>query len=164
MREKINEKFLGIRQKWITFSLESRTFDKITTVLNEAAFNNQAKKSVIAKLLKSYKKYDQAWVKFKTLKGRKNLKAECEIILENDNKFSMMITPEEILSSSHLGGTPKSLKLFKEEKIKGVSGPWKKPDDGFHDKFEHDTPFTEEFTELAYYMYREQQLEKRLDK
>ena len=164
MREKINEKFSGIRQKWITFSLDSIAFDKITNTLKEAAFDNQVKKSDIAKLLKAYKKYDQAWVKFKTLKGRKNLKAECEIVLENDNKLSILITPEYVLDSSHLGGTPKSLKLFKEEKIKGVSGPWKKPKDGFHDKFEHDTPFTEEFTELGYFMYREQQLEKRLVK
>ncbi len=164
MRKQIDDMFEGVRQKWITFSLDSKTFFKITDTLKESALNNKVKKSDVAKLLKSYKKFDQAWIKFKGLRGRKNLKAECEIVFENNDKLIVMISPEEILSSSHLGGTPKSLKLFKEEKIKGVSGPWKKPNDGFHDKFEHDSPFTEEFTELGYYMYRDQQLEKRSDK
>ena len=161
MRNQVDKMFEGVRQKWITFSLESKTFFKITDTLKESALNNKVKKSEVAKLLKAYKKFDQSWVKFKSLKGRKNLKAECEIVFENNEKIILLISPEELLSASHLGGTPKSLKLFKEEKIKGVSGPWKKPNDGFHDKLEHEIPFTEEFTELGYYMYREQQLEKR---
>ena len=72
------------------------------------------------------------------------------------DKIEITLNPKDVLESSILSNSPKSLKLYKtDEKTKNN---WKKPDDGFIDPISY-PPVEEELTELGYQMYKDWQLE-----
>lgn len=152
MKDKIKEKFDGVKHKWIYFHTDTREFqyilDKITLGINES----KLKSKDTIKLIKSFKFHEKAFVKYIKNVGRKNFKCICQLIDINNNKFEIEFSPDVILNANVLSGTPKSLKLYKtNEKTKGQ---WKKPDDGFNDPISY-PPVEEELTELGYAMYKD---------
>ena len=152
MKDKIKEKFSGVKHKWIYFHTDTREFqhilDKITVAINEKRYSS--KKAI--SLIKSFKFHEKAFIKFIKTSGRKNFVCVCNIIDKENNKLEVVLKPETLLNANMLSNTPKSLKLYRtDEKNKGQ---WKKPDDGFTDPIQYPA-VEEELTELGYAMYKD---------
>ncbi len=156
MKELISKKFDGIKHKWITFHIDTDTFQNIVYKIDLAVKEGNYKSRDAISLVKSFKLQEKAWIKFSKTKGRKNFKCICYIIDIKNNKLEIEVEPEVVLDSKILNGTPKSLKLYNKEKKS--KGNWTKPDDGFIDPIEY-PPVEEELTELGYEMYKEWELE-----
>ena len=77
MKDKIKEKFSGIKHKWIYFHTDTREFqhilDKITVAINEKRYSS--KKAI--SLIKSFKFHEKAFIKFVKTSGRKNFVCVC---------------------------------------------------------------------------------------
>lgn len=159
MRNLISKKFGGIKQKYIFIPLKSKAFADILDAITIEIKNNNVTAKEAMLLIKSFKANKKAWVKFKSVKGRKNLFCECEVITKSSKKIKTALSCDIVIESELLHGTPKSLKLFKKEK-KYTSREWKKPDDGFVDDITY-PPVEEELTELGYELYKDWQEEIR---
>ena len=152
MKDRIKEKFSGIKHKWIYFHTDNIEFqiilDQITVEIN----NKNIKSKDAIKLIKSFKFHEKAFVKFIKTSGRKNFVCVCQVIDANNIKVNINLNPESVIDANLLSGTPKSLKLYKTgEKNKSI---WNKPDDGFKDPISY-PPVEEELTELGYSMYKD---------
>ena len=156
MKERIKEKFLNQRHKWIWFHTDSNEFYIIVDKITESIKDNKYNTSNAKDLVKSFKFHEKAFVKFLKTKGRKNFICVCHIIDKENNKIEINLSPESILSANTLSASPKALKLYKSDKKQ--KGKWKKPDDGFVDPIEY-PPVEEELTELGYAMYKDWQEE-----
>ena len=156
MKDLINNKFVGIKHKWITFHIDSDVFQDIIFKIDNAVKEGIFKSRDAIGLVKSFKLQEKAWVKFIKTKGRKNFTCVCHVIDSKNSKLEIEIEPPIILDANILNGTPKSLKLYNKEKKS--KGNWSKPDDGFIDPIEY-PPVEEELTELGYEMYKEWELE-----
>lgn len=158
MRELIKNKFSGIKQKWIYVPLDSPVFSKVLDALTDHIHSGDIVAKDAIALIKAYKNNKKAWIKFVSVKGRKNQFCVCEVILESNKKIKTDVSCEFVLNSELMGSTPKSLKLFK--KSKRQSRDWKKPDDGFIDDIQY-PPVEEELTEDGYALYKAWQEEIR---
>lgn len=159
MRNLISKKFNGIKHKYIFIPLKSKTFaDILDAITLEITSNTLSAKEAIA-VIKSFKANKKAWVKFKSVKGRSQLYCECEVITKSNKKIKTAVSCDVVIDSELMIGTPKSLKLFKQEK-KRTSRDWKKPADGFVDEISY-PPVEEELTELGYELYKDWQEEIR---
>lgn len=151
MREIINKKFEGVKQKWIYVPLQSKTFSDILDILTlEIKAGSIHVKEAIS-LIKAFKNNKKAWIKFVSVKGRKNQHCDCEVIFESNKKFKTAVSCEFILNAELMNSTPKSLKLFK--KAKRQSKDWNKLDDGFVDDIQY-PPVEDELTEDGYELYK----------
>lgn len=157
MKERIKEKFLNQRQKWIWFHIDSNEFYVIIDKITESIKNGSYNSTNAIDLIKSFKFHEKAFIKFVKTKGRKNFTCVCNIIDKENNKVEIVLSPESILNANNLSGTPKTLKLYKTNDKK-QKGKWKKPDDGFNDPIDY-PPVEEELTELGYAMYKDWQEE-----
>tara|TARA_R100000773_G_C4195821_1_gene100033 strand:- start:32 stop:577 length:546 start_codon:yes stop_codon:yes gene_type:complete len=152
MKDKIKEKFFGIKHKWIYFNIDSKEFQDILNVITESIRSKKITSKNAISLTKCFKFHEKAFVKFIKTAGRKNFTCLCQIIDKENNKLEIKFKPEEILESALLSDTPKSLKLYKTKESN--KGAWKKPDDGFLDDIQY-PPIEEELTELGYRMYKD---------
>ena len=151
MRDLIKNKFSGIKQKWIYIPLDSPVFSSVLdTLTSEIRVGNILAKDAIT-LIKAFRNNKKAWIKFVSVKGRKNQSCSCEVILESNKKIKTELPCEFVLNAELMGSTPKGLKLFK--KSKRQSKDWKKPDDGFIDDIQY-PPVEEELTEDGYALYK----------
>lgn len=159
MKDAITKKFEGISHKWLTVPLDSPEYDEIKhAVINELGVNEEFKKSEAKKLAGAFKEKGFAWIKFvKTTGRKKNVKAVCQIITENNVKIELLLQCQSILDLGLLEGTPKSLKLYKSGEKVNSSSKWKKQNDGFTDN--NEIPLDEEFTEAGYILYKDFHLE-----
>ena len=156
MKELINKKFFGIKHKWLSFHIDTNTFQDIVLKIDNAVKSGIFKSKDAISLIKSFKTQEKAWIKFIKTRGRKNIKCICRVIDIKNFKLELELEPETILNANLLNGTPKSLKLYNKEKKS--KGNWSKPDDGFIDPVEY-PPVEEELTELGYQMYKDWQEE-----
>ena len=156
MKDRIKEKFLNQRHKWIWFHIDSNEFYNIVDILTESIKANKYNASNAMDLIKSFKFHEKAFVKFLKFKGRKDFLCACHIIDKENNKIEINLSPDSVLNANILLSSPKSLKLYKSDKKQ--KGKWKKPDDGFVDPVEY-PPVEEELTELGYSMYKDWQEE-----
>jgi|11BtaG_2_1085332.scaffolds.fasta_scaffold00695_5 hypothetical protein len=154
MREKIKLKFFDVKQKWMYVSLKSKVFSDILDNITTSIQKGETSSADAIDLIKAFKRNKKAWIKLISVKGRKNLFCLCEVITRKNSKIKTEVSCEFILNASLLEGTPKSLKLFKNEN-KSNKGKWVKPNDGFVDPSNSDIPIEEELTELGYQMYKE---------
>lgn len=154
MRNQIKNKFKNTKHKWVYVSLRSKVFSDILDNITAAIQSGTVTASDAIGLIKDFKRNGKGWIKFKSVKGRKNLFCSCEVITRKNIKIKTDVSCEFIINSEMLAGTPKSLKLF-SKKSSSTKGAWKKPDDGFVDPCDTDIPIEEEFTELGYQMYKE---------
>ena len=152
MKEKIKEKFFGVKHKWIYYHIDSQNFQVILNKISTADHNKEIKSKSAINLIKCFKHQEKVFLKFVKTVGRKNFSCECQIIDKENNKLTISLDPIMLLDSYNLEGTPKSLKLYKtNEKSKNN---WKKPDDGFNDPISYPS-VEEELTELGYRMYKD---------
>ena len=152
MKDKIKQKFCGVKHKWIYFHTDTIEFQHILDKITVEIHNKNITSKNAIKLIKSFKFHEKAFLKFIKTAGRKNFTCVCQVIDINNNKININLEPESVLNANTLSGTPKSMKLYKtDEKIRGV---WKKPDDGFKDPVQY-PPVEEELTELGYSMYKD---------
>ena len=159
MRVHINKKFEGIRQKWVYIPLESKEFSKVLDDITLSIRNGNVSSFEAIDLIKRFKDNKKGWIKFISVKGRKNLYCLCEVITKSNKKIKTELNCEFILNSMILNGTPKSLKLYKDKYSRvSRSKEWKKPNDGFVDPIDW-PPVEEELTELGYELYRDWHLE-----
>ena len=159
MRDQINNKFKNIRQKWIYIPLGTKEFSVILDDMTSAIRIGTITASEGIELIKRFKANKQGWIKFLSVKGRKNLFCSCEVITANNKKIKTELNCEFILNSELMDGTPKSLKLYKDKTNRTARAKeWKKPDDGFIDPISW-PPVEEELTELGYELYKDWQLE-----
>lgn len=155
MREKLKNKFEGVTHKWIYFHTDSSEFQYILDSLTKAISEKRTNSKSAISLIKCFKFYEKAFVKFIKVTGRSKLNCVCQLIDADNNKINIDFKPEVILNAALLNSTPKSLKLYRiNSKNKN---DWKKPDDGFTDNIY--PPIEEELTELGYELYKEWQLE-----
>ena len=154
MREKLKSKFSGIKQKWVYVPLKSKVFSDILDNITSSIRKGEVTASDAIGLIKDFKRNKKAWIKFNSVKGRKNLFCSCEVITIKNIKIKTETSCEFILNAESLCGTPKSLKLFNNNRISS-KGSWKKPDDGFIDPCDSVIPIEEELTELGYQMYKD---------
>lgn len=159
IKEQLNKKFDGISHKWVKFGLDEEAFEKVKLELRDALNNNLITKQNLKKLLNHFKRHEFFWVKVKSFSGRTHVICKCEIIDENNTKIDLNLLGMEVLYAELLGGTPKSLKLFKLSKKGQTDVDWEKPDDGIEDDLE--PPIEEEMTRLGYELYKMTILEKR---
>ena len=152
MREQLNNKFLGIKHKWITIPVKSSEFGIVLDRITKGISDKEISKDNAVNLVKSFKDNNFVFIKYKNAIGRSNIQASCEIIDKDNNKLKIILSPNTIISADILEGTPKGLKLYK--KISKKKGDWKKPDDGFVDPVQY-PPVEEELTELGYEMYKD---------
>ena len=158
MRDQINKKFEGIRNKWIYVPLSKKEFNSIIQTITENIHSGFINVNEAISLVKIFKEKRKAWVKFKSVKGRSNQYCECEIITQSNIKLKTNLSCEFILSAEVLSDTPKTLKLYKSSfKRKKMSPAWKKVDN-FSDGI--NVPLEEEFTEEGYRLYKSYYLEK----
>lgn len=156
MKEIIQQKFEGIKHKWIFFDIDSNIFRDIIAQLTLSIKSNKISNKDAMSLIKTYKFHEKVFVKYIKNVGRKNFNCVCNIIDKNNNKIEIVLKPADVISSQLLNGTPKSLKLYiHEEKAKGY---WKKPNDNFIDPVSY-PPVEEELTELGYKLYKSWQEE-----
>lgn len=159
MRDQINNRFKDIRQKWIYIPLKGKEFSSVLDDITIAIRNNTITSSEAIELIKRFKGHGKGWLKFISVRGRKNLYCSCEVITANNKKIKTALNCEFILNAELISGTPKSLKLYKDKtKRTSRDKAWKKPDDGFVDPITW-PPVEEELTELGYELYKEWQLE-----
>lgn len=152
MKDKIKNKFSGVKHKWLYFHTDDREFQAILDKITLEIHNKKITSRDAISLIKSFKFHEKAFIKFIKTVGRKNFKCLCQVIDIKNNKVEILLNPESVLYANMLSGTPKSLKLYKtNEKNKGI---WKKPDDGFKDPVSY-PPVEEELTELGYAMYKD---------
>ena len=152
MKDKIKNKFSGVKHKWIYFHIDTQTFQDVIDVISQKVHSNEIKSKDAINLVKCFKKQEKVFVKFIKTVGRKNFTCLCQIIDDKNNKLDINLNPEIVYEAKLLNNTPKGLKLYKSgEKSKGV---WKKPDDGFIDPISY-PPVEEELTELGYAMYKD---------
>ena len=156
MKDKLKEKFLDHKHKWIWFHIESDILTQVINCFTDNISQNKISAKTAKSLTKCFKFHEKVFLKYIKTIGRKNFKCLCYIIDTENNKIEITLNPEDVLDSSILSSSPKSLKLYKtNEKVKNN---WKKPNDGFIDPIEY-PPVEEELTELGYQMYKEWQLE-----
>ena len=155
MKDRIKDKFNGIKHKWVYFHIDTETFQDIVDLISTKVYSKEIKSKDAINLVKCFKKQEKVFLKFIKTVGRKNFTCLCQVIDKNNNKLDIQLRPETLLESHLLNNTPKSLKLYNLEKSKGS---WKKPDDGFVDPISY-PPVEEELTELGYEMYKDWQLE-----
>ena len=159
LRDQINTKFKNIRQKWIYIPLDTKEFSTILDDMTSAIRDGSISSSEGIELIKRFKTNRKGWLKFISVKGRKNLFCLCEVITANNKKIKTELNCEFILNSELMDGTPKSLKLYKDKTNRAARAKeWKKPDDDFVDPITW-PPVEEELTELGYELYRDWQLE-----
>jgi hypothetical protein len=155
-KDLLKEKFKDVSHKWLLVNKEELLFQKIMRIIKDEKDSYRFKeKEDVIKLGKLFFKKEFAFFKYLGTKGSKsNFKCNCQLITEGSIKIDFFITFEELYCLPLLEGTPKSLKLFKEDNRKSSksSSNWKKPDDGFHDDIE--VPLDYEFTEDGYYLYK----------
>ena len=70
MRDQINNKFNGVRNKWIYVPVDSKEFKLIIQDLTSAIKLGSIKSHDAIDLVKIFKEKKNAWIKFKTVKGR----------------------------------------------------------------------------------------------
>ena len=152
MKDKIKDKFKGIKHKWIYFHIDTETFQSVIDVISNKIYEKEIKSKDAINIIKCFKKQEKVFLKFIKTVGRKNFTCLCQIIDDKNNKINISLSPSVLLDASLLNGTPKSLKLYSL----GVKnkGSWKKPDDGFIDPVSY-PPVEEELTELGYHMYKD---------
>lgn len=153
----ILDKFSGKSHKWLADSLDTYLAEKVILKIDESVKSGLIKSRSAKSLINSFKDQEKFWIKFIKTVGRKNFYCLCQIIDAENNKIEIELTPQELMNSHVLSGTPKSLKLYsKNKKDKGI---WNKSnDDGFIDPIQY-PPAEEELTELGYEMYKEWELE-----
>lgn len=152
MREQLNNKFSGIKHKWFAFPFKSSEFSIILDRLTIGIKDKEISKDNAMHLVESFKKNNFVFVKYKNATGRSNIQASCEIIDKDNNKLKIILSPDIVIDSKVLKGTPKGLKLYMKSCKK--RGEWKKPDDGFVDPIQYPA-MEEELTELGYEMYKD---------
>ena len=161
MRQQIKNKFEHSRQKWIYIPIKSKAFSDILDIITLEIKKQSLSASEAIELIRCFKARNNAWVKFKSVRGRSNLYCECEVITKSNKKFKTAVSCEAVLNSVMLDGSPKSLKLYKLAKEKKYTAKaWKKPDDGFVDDIDY-PPVEEELTEFGYELYKDWQQEVR---
>lgn len=154
MRQKIYNKFSGLSHKWFLVNLKSHTFTKIINSIRLEISKGYLTSKDAIDLFTSFKEYNNAWVKLKSVKGRNNIKCYCEVSTKDNKKVFLELSPEEVLNSKVLNETPKKLNLYTLG-----SGYWKIPrTETFVDPIEY-PPAEEELTELGYQIYKEWQIE-----
>ena len=159
MRDQINNKFKDIRQKWVYIPLKTNEFSNVLDDITLAIKSGAVSSHEAIYLIKRFKDNKRGWIKFLSVKGRKNISALCEVITANNKKIKTELSCEFILNAEIISGTPKSLKLYKDKsKRSSRLKEWKKPNDGFVDPVTW-PPVEEELTELGYELYKEWQLE-----
>ena len=158
MRELIKNKFSGIKQKWIYVPLKNPIFYRVLDTLTSNIQTGDVTAKDAIDLIKAYKNNKKAWIKFISVKGRKNQTCICEVILESNKKIKTEVSCEFVLNAELMGSTPKGLKLFR--KSKRQSKDWKKSSDGFIDDIQY-PPVEEELTEDGYALYKAWQEEIR---
>ena len=157
MKEIIKEKFSGISHKWIKFDFDSEEFSIIISEITKNVNLNKINISQAKNLVNAFKRKEEAWIKYKSTKGRiKNIQCLCEIITECNKKIEIYLSAESILDAKLMYGSPKSLNYFKVSE----KNNWKKPSDGFYDDINYPA-LEEEFTEIGYELYKAYTLEKR---
>jgi hypothetical protein len=152
LRDQLNNKFNGIKHKWFTFPFKSNEFSIILDRLTIGIRDREISKDNAMHLVKSFKENNFVFVKYKSAIGRSRIQASCELIDKDNNKLKIILSPNIIIDSSLLEGTPKGLKLYRKSGKK--KGAWKKPNDGFIDSIEYPS-MEEELTELGYEMYKD---------
>ena len=157
MKEAIKKKFEGTSHKWLYEDLDSVLTQKIILRIDEAVKSSEIKSKDAKNLVNSFKDQEKVWFKFIKTSGRKNFSCVCQIIDCLNTKIELVLSPQEVINSNVLSGTPKSLKLYsKNKKDKGL---WnKKINDGFVDPIQY-PPAEEELTELGYEMYKDWEME-----
>ena len=159
MRDQINDKFKNIRQKWIYIPLNTKEFSKVLDDITTAIRIGNITSFEAIDLIKRFKSNKKGWLKFISVKGRKNLYCSCEVITVSNKKIKTAVNCDFILNAELLDGTPKSLKLYKDRMNRTSRvKDWKKPNDGFVDPITW-PPVEEELTELGYELYKDWQLE-----
>lgn len=159
MREAIKNKFKDNKQKYFFFSLKSKTFSDLLNKITVSIASGEIDSKPAIHLIKSFKSNGKGWLKLKSVRGRTNLYCECYAITEDNFKFIINVSCDEVLNAEILSTSPKSQKLFKKEKKRVKRGSnWKKPDDGFTDDITSPT-IEEELTEVGYELYKDWQTE-----
>jgi len=159
LRDQINNRFKGIRQKWLYIPLDCKEFSGILDVITFEIRENNISATEAIDLIKKFKQNKKGWIKFISVRGRKNLSCECEVITKSNKKIKTALNCDFVLNAEIMLGTPKSLKLYKDKFNRSSRlKDWKKPDDGFIDPIAY-PPVEEELTELGYQMYKDWQLE-----
>lgn len=155
MKDKINNKFSGIRNKWIKIPLDSKEVVDINSSIVSSINNKVITKHEALNLFKCFKSRGFIWAKYNKTAGRKNLNCKCQIVTFDNKKIDFILKPEFLINTELLEGTPKSLKLYNFSNKKEIIVD---PKDGFDDGMY--PPAWMEFTAEAYEEYKIEYYEK----
>jgi hypothetical protein len=113
MRDRIRSKFSEVKHKWFIISLASKEFqviiDSLTNNINDGFITTSDAIDIVTLFMQ--KKH--AWLKLKTVRGRKSQYCECILITKANKKIPINLSCDVVLNASILQATPKSLGYFK---------------------------------------------------